>query len=349
MADRIKYNIAIVAPVHVPVSKEWVKSLESITAGKRNVKVIIVYDEWRHIELGEPAVELSESFDVYGYDRQREELGDEMYERFKKFHKSSAIKNFGHWLAWRDGYDIVIGLDSDCIVPPNFIAEHLDGLLRVSNGWTNPLDGSGWFPRGFPYHQRVVRTIASLGLWNKELDLYGRDRLDNPSQQTSSLGIRQYLHEVADGYVPFSGMNWAMWSEAIPAMFFLPNFEYKHGEKLFKFRRHDDIWGGYIFQRLMALRGDRMVYGLPIVSHDTIVDAEKDAAEEEGMIAFEKPFYDAVDYIFSSKPMEWGMYFDVFQKFVEYIEDEWKGTEFDPLIEAMKFWSDLFDRTDREI
>lgn len=328
-----EYQIAIVAPVHIQVSKQWVQALKSITAGKSNVKVIIIDDS-------DGKVELPGEWDVYDYARQEEVLG-ELYPRFKVFQKSSACKNLGHYIAWKEDFDIIIGLDSDCIVPPNFIGQHVEALLKSSTGWTNPIKNTGWFPRGYPFKQRSVRTILNLGLWEHELDLYGKDRVDRAPELPPASPMSPDS-KVADGFLPLSGMNWACWAEAIPGLLFLPNFEYQHGDKLIKFRRHDDIWGGYIFQKLMAIREERIRFGNPIVYHDTVIDAQRDADEEEGMLAFENMFYASVDGLISQGDIEWGMYDDMFCLFADEVEKNWKESEWAPLVDPIKLWSELF-------
>lgn len=340
--DTPTHKIAIVASVHIQPSVEWIKSLESVTQGKNNVEVFIVDDS-------DGVVELPNGWKVFDYKAQREEMGDAMYERFEKFHKSSACKNFGHWYAWKEGFDVVIGIDSDCIVPPGLIHYHLSSLMLPSYGWTNPITRSGWFPRGFPYSQRQLRTALSLGLWEGELDLYGADRLEKPTQDTRSL-VQIEDSAVADGILPLSGMNWACWSDIIPGLCFLPNFEIEeemndHNMRVTKFRRHDDIWGGYIFQALMASRNERIRYGKPVVFHQTVVDPAKDAEEEKGMIAFENMFYAAVDSIVPQ--IENGMYEDMMLAFASIAQKEWKGTEFEAMADAVVFWAELFDTSNR--
>ena len=340
-----QYKIALVAPCHIQPSKEWVQSLQSISTGRSNVRVIIVDDSNGKIEMpGE--------FDVYDYDRQEEEMGEEMYKKFERFHKSSSCKNFGHWIAWRDGFDIIIGLDSDCLVPPNFIGQHIENLLSKSHGWTNTIRFTEWFPRGYPYKQRNLRTALSLGLWSKELDLYGQDRLDNPKGDTSFLALGGASSEIADGFVALSGMNWACWADVIPALLFLPNFEVVerdigNGAMVHRFRRHDDIWGGYIFQKMMCMKNERIVFGNPIVTHDTVVDAEKDAKEEEAMIAWENIFYNAVDQLVqdASEDMEGEDYEGMMGSLAVHALEAWRGTEWQPLAEALEFWSALFEST----
>lgn len=334
MEDTRTLQIAIVAPVHIQPSKEWVRSLESITEGKDNVKVIIVDDS-------DGKVELPRQWEVYDYEAQRAELGDDLYERFEKFHKSAACKNFGHFIAWRDGADIIIGLDSDCIVPPNFISKHVEALMKRVGGWVNPLKNTRWYSRGYPFQERDLPVVANMGLWNGELDLYGVDRIENPQEQTKDPMLKAD-HETADGFIPFSGMNWAAWSSAIPGLMFLPNFDYEHAsDRVYHFTRHDDIWGGYIFQKLMANRNERMTYGEPVVFHDTIVDPEKDKEDEVAMIQFESSFLNAVDQV--AAQLEWGMYDDMYEGFVRIASKDWKGTEWEALIEPMKLWVDLIN------
>jgi hypothetical protein len=330
------FQIAIVAPVHIQPSKEWIESLQSVTRGKKNVRVIIVDDS-------NGKVELPGDWTVYDYLAQEELLGPEMYKRFEVFHKSSACKSIGSFIAWKTGMDIVIGLDSDCIVPPNFISSHLEAMLSTAGGWTNPIAKTGWYARGYPYAERHRQVIGNLGLWEHELDIYGKDRVEMGTPPSSPMVTVSHL--VADGFLPFSGMNWAIWAWAVPAFLFLPNFEYLHGDdKNYRFRRHDDIWGGYIFQSCMNLLGCRLAYGDPVVYHDTIVDAVKDAEEEEAMVEFESFFYNAVDSAFA-KIVAMDTYEDTFKAFAKIVEVDWIGTEFEPLIEPIRFWSELFSNS----
>lgn len=337
-----RFKIAIVAPLHIQPTDEWLKSLSYLADNNKDVCIIIVDDSNGKLKL-------PENFDVYGYDRQKEMLGEDLYKMFETFHYSSSCKNFGHWLAWKLGFDIVIGIDSDCIPNPSFVSEHLKALMSRAHGWTNPIEGSGWFSRGYPYRERDLRTVGNLGLWCHELDLYGRDRVEDPTRQTAEPFDNGPIrpHQIAQGFLPFSGMNWAVWADAIPALLFLPNFEYRVEDKEYRFRRHDDIWGGFIFQMLMANRNERLCYGLPIVYHDTVVDAKSDANEEEAMIAFEADFFNAVQSIIPS--IDFGMYEDMFEAFAVRAAEEWKGTEFEKLIEPILFWSKLFGDTQPEI
>lgn len=277
-------KVAIVAPCHIQPSEAWIKALWD-ESEKTDAHVIIVDDSDGKITL---PWNIASKGAVYDYAKQKAELGDELYAQFEQFHQSSACKNFGTWLAWKEGYDIIIVIDSDCIIPENFVAEHLAALAIPGDGWENPLAESGWYSRGFPYSKRQLPKWAHMGLWTGALDLYGTDRVTNKDKEEKDPKI-SYLASPAT--LPLSGMNVSFTRDAVPFMLFLPNFRYlRH-----KFSRHDDIWGGYIFQKIVTQKSGSLSYGKPWVKHDSKVVAEEDAKEEEAMIKFEDDFYRAID------------------------------------------------------
>lgn len=295
MLMKHSYKVVLCAATHNQPSDEWIKAVDEL-----GVDVIITYDSWyKTIDL-----KLPERWEVYDYEKQESILGDD-YEYFKNFHKSSAVKNFGHFLAWNGEYDIIMGLDNDCIPGRDFVEQHIKNLEMDSYTWENPLSNTEWFSRGFPYSARKAKTALSMGLWTNELDLYGTDRVQYPDRQTTA----PMFHgtRVAQNYIPLSGMNWATWRENIPDLLFLP---YMDG-----FKRADDIWGGYIFQKKMQERNQRIVYGLPFVFHDTVVNPQEDADDEVKMIEWEDRFFDSID-----------------------CDDPWPWVR-----EALTFWESLFE------
>lgn len=290
-------KIAIVAPCHIPPSEAWIAALDA-EARAHKAKVIIVDDS--DGKLGE----LPKKWDVYDYKAQEKFLG-ELYPEFARlFHKSSSCRIFGHIVAYKNGNDVVIGLDSDCIVPTHFIKRHIELMGGdFGSGWFNPI-GYPDYSRGYPYSQRGWKVVANMGLWKNVLDINGKDRRDGEPTDIRLLGST-----VPAGYFPYSGMNFALAREALFGFLFLPNFDYKETEgirqtkegdievglPIHKFRRIDDIWGGYIFQKIMRELRQSATVGFPIVYHDTVVDAKADADEEAAMYRYEDAFIDMVD------------------------------------------------------
>lgn len=330
---RQAFKVAIVAPVHIQPSKQWI---EALNYASKTATIIIVDDS-------DGKVDLPGNWDVYGYARQREILGEDLYKAFEMFHKSSACKTFGLWIAHQRGFDPIIMIDSDCIIPPDFVGRHIESLLQFGNGWDNPIKGTGFYSRGFPYHERNKPVWAHMGLWENELDLYGTDRVGMTPPR-----MPPYVDKVSNGAIfPLSGMNVSFRNDAAPYMMFLPNF--MHGEE--KFTRHDDIWGGYIFQRVAQARGFALSYGQPIVYHDTTVIPEEDALEEEAMIRHEKEFYRMVDDAIVHKGWHEGEALkpsDVYDDLADTI-GRIKGSPFIGLIPALEFAADMFDKEQNNV
>lgn len=329
-------KVAIVAPCHIQPSKQWVDALNRELNAHGNATAIIVDDSDGKISLPHGVI----TWEVYDYAKQRAALGEELYGLFEQFHHSSACKNFGTWLAWRDNYDVIIVIDSDCIVPEGFIAKHLEALARPEGGWSNPLAGTGWYSRGFPYALRDLPKWAHMGLWEKNVDLYGSDRVAAGADWKKLQPMTPpYPHESfrPGQFFPLSGMNVSFVREAIPFMLFLPNFHYlRHN-----FSRHDDIWGGYIFQKAAQQKHKSLSYGQPIVEHESEVIPEEDAKEEEAMIAFENDFYRAIDdaLVFSGS----GCASHTGPEIFAWLSNELGQHEvFGELREALKFWAMAF-------
>jgi len=81
-----------------------------------------------------------------------------------------------------------------------------------------------------------------MGLWDNVIDINGIDKVLAVPPKTITLKKK---HLAALKSMPICGMNNSFLKEAIPAYFFLPNFKVGN----WTVSRHDDIWGGYIFQK----------------------------------------------------------------------------------------------------
>ncbi len=246
-----------------------------------------------------------ENVRYFGYDAQREIMGDN-YPAIP--HKSAATRNFGHFVAFQEGFDVIIALDYDCRTRTGWLDDHLSCLGPVSGApalegeWINSIEAPGFFSRGYPYEYRnpeasvVTETTATgdvkinMGVWDHVLDLNGIDKLQaEPPYDPGLRGDRNYI---ALGNIPVCGMNNAFAAEITPAYFFLPDM-WVNGT--WHLSRHDDIWGGYILKKLMDLRGDLFSWGRPIVEHTRQSTIERVMVMEQYMHLMSMPFYTAVD------------------------------------------------------
>ena len=245
---------------------------EFIQALPKSVPIVIIDDSNGKLTMDR------KSCDIYDYRRQKKILG-KFYEDFCIFHHSSSCRNFGHYLAYKFGFKVIVALDYDCKIPKTFLLDHLDALrsqnilgVKTNTGWINPLLNNHWYSRGYPYEHRTPdlkfkfkeitdpRIVLNMGLWENVIDINAIDKVLNSPPKKIFL---KKNHLVALGNIPLCGMNNIFLSEVVPAYFFLPNF--KIGNWIVS--RHDDIWGGYILKKLADKKGDFITFGKPIVCH----------------------------------------------------------------------------------
>lgn len=254
-------------------------------------------------------------------------------------HKSAASRNIGHYIAYKEGFDVIVALDYDCGTRPGWLGAHLDALTKVveapalapvvDNGWVNSInqtfpDGQTVYARGYPYEFRtpelaaVDETVATgevklnMGVWDGILDLNGIDKFygGEPGDPGTAAGANR----IALGNIPVCGMNTAFAAEITPAYFFLPDL-WVNGWQL---SRHDDIWGGYVVKKLMDIRGDLFAFGRPVVEHTKQTRLERVVVLEQWMHLMSMGFYDLVDAAAASVPP--GEYTEMFAHFVEEFE-----------------------------
>ncbi len=242
-------------------------------------------------------------------------------------HKSAASRNVGHYLAYKEGYDVIIALDYDCRTREGWLAAHLDSLTKaveapaLEGHWINTITAPGFYSRGYPYEYRtpeasvVNETTATgevkmnMGVWDNILDLNGVDKLaaDPPYDP----GLYGDTNVVALGNFPVCGMNTAFDAEITPAFFFLPDL-WIDGWQL---SRHDDIWGGYVIKKLMDVRGDLATFGRPIVEHTKQTRLERVVMLEHWMHLMATGFYECVDEAVATVTP--GSYTEMFAAFVD--------------------------------
>jgi len=246
-------------------------------------------------------------------------------------HKSAASRNVGHYIAYREGFDVIVALDYDCGVRTEWLETHLAALTKAVNapalvperpdGWVNSIDAKGVYARGYPYEFRaaelskVSQTViagevkVNMGIWDEILDMNGIDKLQGGEPGDPELESRP--NRVALGNIPLCGMNTSFDAEVTPAYYFLPDV-WIEGWQL---SRHDDIWGGYVLKKLMDRRGDLMTFGHPVVRHTKQTPLERVVVLEQWMHLLSMGFYELVDE--ASSNVEPAGYTEMFASFVD--------------------------------
>lgn len=189
---------------------------------------------------------------------------------------SPACRMLGMYKAAKDGSDIIITVDDDCL-PEKHPAHGLDPIeahvkalsARVPTSWFSP---SYPYMRGFPYGVRGESEVyLSHGVWSNVPDL------DAPNQLV--LGERpqvmHYTGTLPKGvYSNLSGMNVAFRVEALPYIYWAPVGQLKGCE------RFDDIWGFLYTQEDFWNRGWAIYTGYSIVKHTRASNVFKNLQHE---------------------------------------------------------------------
>lgn len=254
-------------------------------------------------------------------------------------HRSAASRNIGHYVAYREGFDVIVALDYDCRTRTGWLDEHLSALGKcvdgaaiqpvVDRGWVNSInqvfpDGQAVYARGYPYELRTPELAATqavtatgevklnMGVWDGVLDLNGIDKLYGG--EPADPGCPSGANPVALGNIPLCGMNTAFAAELAPAYYFLPDV-WVNGWQL---SRHDDIWGGYVVKRLMDKRGDLLTFGAPVVEHTKQTPLERVVVLEHWMHLMGAQFYEVVESALQAVVA--ASYTEMFATFVEEYE-----------------------------
>jgi hypothetical protein len=320
---RSERTVAVVIPI--PADPDW-SLFDEIS---EDVPIIVCDDS-----DGKLASPPRKNVTYWDYAAQREFMGAH-YDAIS--HKSAACRNFGHVVAYREGFDVIVALDYDCKVPPGWLDEHLAALGQVvqapavapqrDDGWVNSITAEGWYARGYPYELRnsvdarvrettaTGNVVAHMGVWEKIVDLNGIDRFP-PHEAPYSPGLYGPEPRVALGNLPICGMNTSFVREVAPAFFFLPDLWVDDGSPGgWQLSRHDDIWGGYIVRRLIDRRGELLSFGAPIVEHTRLTAGEKTAKIEHYMHLLARDFFPLVDAAVQRVPA--GSYSKMFADFSE--------------------------------
>jgi hypothetical protein len=203
-------------------------------------------------------------------------------------------------LAYEQGADVVITLDDDNLATEyDAIGGHsvvgknsFQWLHGSSTGWLNVCDllqeknntefyhrgfapGMKWKPNIIYKYTADAKVVVNAGLWTGDPDTDAITRLERPLVTTGfKPDLYQRIALQPGTWSPFNCQNTALAREVIPAYFLSPYMQ-----------RHDDIFAGYVINKIAGYLGDVITFGKPLAFHDrTPHDLWKDLdAERTGM------------------------------------------------------------------
>lgn len=177
--------------------------------------------------------------------------------------RTSAIRQAGLDYGFAEGYQFVLTVDDDCVLPLDWAEQHvaaLGGIVPVCNN-TVP----GHPIRGLPVGLDLPVGI-SHGLWSGILDWPAWHQIANNPDPVELLN--RGWKPVRSPF-PMCGMNVGFRREVLPAVFFQHTF-----------RRHDDIFAGWVAQAALDLHGYGYVNGGAVVLHERASNAKDNFRKE---------------------------------------------------------------------
>lgn len=193
-------------------------------------------------------------------------------------HRDSGIRSFGTIMACRDGADILLHMDDDCLpwegsgsVDTGSIGTHVNVLTQGIPCYYSPIENLRL--RGQPYQNtgRVYPAI-NLGMWYGTPDVDGATQL--AGYNTNYVLPKETRIVPPRMYIPLSGMNLAFSSWAAVLLYYPLMGE---GQP---YRRFDDIWGGIVAKKLCDVSGMYVAYGPPHIFHSRASNATLNEIKE---------------------------------------------------------------------
>ncbi len=252
-----------------------------------------------------------ENMRVFDYTAQKQVMGKD-YDLIP--HKTAACRNFGCYLAWKEGYEIIITQDDDCVLPEGFVegysllGKKVELTTHKCDGWYNTISvlntGKSLFARGYPYDERhdkdisisksKAKVVCNHGLWSKYLDFNGIDKYvhEKYARLYSDLTMSAPHYRILSKF-SFCGMNFGFIRDATVIMAQIAQgMDIMDDYFLWRF---DDIWAGYVIQSLVEIRNDAITIGQPLVVHSKAGNLKREVCGEHYGQIMSPYFYQSVD------------------------------------------------------
>jgi hypothetical protein len=296
----------------------------------------------------------------------------EYLERFAPLWKhlrfdSIQRRNIGILRAYELGADVIITIDDDnFVMGQDFVGVHgLVGQRREltaygsTSGWFNVCsfldvdEGVSFYHRGYPQKvrwteqshfvsscRRTRRIAVNAGLWLDNPDIDALTRMERqPVVRSVRLPGGENFTLQPGTWSPFNSQNTAIMRDAVPAYFLSPYIG-----------RYDDIWAGYVIDRIAEHLGDAIAFGGPLVRQDRNPhNLWKDLDVERNGMILTDDFCAAL----RSISLAGATYHECFSEVVEGLRCGWKiGSDWSEsqkewrakLLEGMGIWHDVFEQ-----
>ncbi|MDP2692248.1 MAG: hypothetical protein Q8O88_01250 [bacterium] len=188
--------------------------------------------------------------------------------------KTDAVRIFGFWKAYQEGFDYILTLDDDCY-PANgqtlteLIASHLHVLKNPVNNprlFNTMVRG---FARGVPdYLKERIPVKLSVGGWMGIPDIDGKTQLFLERENLTMPSGKIYPDVVPYGQLfTFSGMHACFPRDMVKYMYYFPHLE--------TYYRLADIWLGFCLKKICDQNNWAIVNAGAVIKHSRASNATK--------------------------------------------------------------------------
>lgn len=229
-------------------------------------------------------------------------------------------RNFGYLRAMEIGADITITIDDDNLPTDdvNWLESHLEPfkrrdfpLVSSANRIVNPcqllkFENRLIYSRGYPISEigkdsfTVAKTnekpvCLNMGLWYNKPDVDAYTNIIYPDLISNGMynGEADKVAIYENNYFPINTQNTAFLTKFTPIFYVLKMDSMINGLKI---DRYDDIWSGWMLQKIMHKFGYTATFGTPLSYHDrNSHNYSKDLSCEFIGIALNLLIFDAID------------------------------------------------------
>jgi reversibly glycosylated polypeptide/UDP-arabinopyranose mutase len=257
--------------------------------------------------------------------------------------RDSAIRSFGFCMAWREGAELIITLDDDCLPGPMDRPYWQGGSLSLAHerAMEIPRFRSSLRDvrvRGLPYNTQLADpAVVNVGLWEGVLDFDAINQLSGPAVDEIDHATIGSNCLPAGQYVPMCGMNMAFSRAAAPLMYFGLQGQ---GRPVGRF---DDIWCGVLAKRISDHLGWRWTYGLPIIHHTRASNPFSNLVKEAPGVAEHETYWQYIDRMEFKETDAVGCMMEAAEQIGKYEPKFLPRDYFIDLAKATAIWASLFD------
>lgn len=249
--------------------------------------------------------------------------------------KSSAIRSYGIWRAWKSGAEYIVTLNDNCfpVDGAHFLEGHLNALASEgeTEQWFSPYEG--FKGKGFPYQKSSLSRPVKLNMgYCKGMPVLDAQTALNFAREGGESSY-QDVNVPAGQYFPFSAANAAFHREIAPLMYFhLMGQANDEGIDGF-----GDAWCGVIVKKVLDHLNFAVHCGGTLVRRLSDEDLWQKLEDELPAMRLNESFWRRIDRIQLKSRDVVECLREIAQQMVTWEEEFFKRNA-----KAMMIWSNLF-------